>query len=413
MGIWNWLRGRSEARGAIAASDATGGIGVTVVPWTGALSLDYSGSERVTIEQALTVPAVWAAVNFLAATMASLPVQVFRRTRSGRKRDGAPPAQLLRMAPNPWQTSYDWRHMLFTALFTEGRALAWIERDSKGYVVALWPLPLQDVTIRRAADRTGRVEYIRRLAGRETVYQAEEVIDLAFLRKPDGIGHWGPIERCAGAIRQAINAQKYALTVFGAKGIPPFVIQGPFQSGEAARRAADDVARAAARAMADGRPAIALPGGHEIKRIMDSPEAMQLVETQRFAVEQIARVYGLPPVFLQDLMRATFSNAEQQDLHFVKHALRRWVVAFEQELTLKVLGGAGQPRSVKLNLDGLLRGDFASRMQGHATAIQHGIMTPNEARALEDREPMPGGDELLIQGATVPLGQQTQGAGNG
>ncbi|RME62410.1 MAG: phage portal protein, partial [Alphaproteobacteria bacterium] len=263
--------------------------------------MDYSGSSRVTVEEALSLPAVWAAVNFLASTMASLPLQVYRTTRSGRSKYGGPPAPLLRMAPNPWQTSYDWRHMMFTSLFTAGRALSWIERDGSGRVVAIWPLPLDEVVVRRSEDRSGRVQYVRGKGRAATVYEADEVIDLAFLRTADGLGHYGPIDQCGGAIRQALNARAYALTIFGARGIPPFVITGPFQSGEAARRAADDVARAAARAMADGRPAIALPAGHDIKRIMDSPDKMQLVEAQKYAVTEIARVYGLPPVFLQDL----------------------------------------------------------------------------------------------------------------
>jgi len=126
---------------------------------------------------------------------------------------------------------------------------------------------------------------------------------------------------------------------------------------------------------------------------------------QRFSIEQIARIYNLPPIFLQDLTHGTFSNTEQQDLHFVKHTVKRWVEQTEAELNLKLFG-RGSAYFVEFNLDGLMRGDLATRMQAHATAIQNGIRTPNEVRKIENLPPLPGGDDLMIQGATVPLTSQ-------
>ena len=134
----------------------------------------------------------------------------------------------------------------------------------------------------------------------------------------------------------------------------------------------------------------------------------QMIETQRWCVEQIARLYGLPPTFLQDLTHGTFSNTEQQDLHFVKHTLRRWVEQFEQEMNLKLFGRASNTRYVEMNVDGLLRGDFNSRMTGYATGITHGFMKPSEVRMLENWPDADGADQLFIQSATVPLTQAGQ-----
>jgi HK97 family phage portal protein len=153
---------------------------------------------------------------------------------------------------------------------------------------------------------------------------------------------------------------------------------------------------------------MALPLGHELKSVGFNPEQMQLVEIKRFLVEEIARIYSLPPTFLQDLTHGTFSNTEQQDLHFVKHTLSRWVRQFEQELTLKLFG-RNSGVEVKIELDGLLRGDVKTRMEAHATAIQNAIRTPNEVRELEDLNPKDGGDSLMVQGATVPIGAQVGG----
>ena len=113
------------------------------------------------------------------------------------------------------------------------------------------------------------------------------------------------------------------------------------------------------------------------------------------------------PIFLQDLTHGTLSNTEQQDLHFVKHTLSQWIKAWEQECNLKLFGPRNRARFVEFNVDGLLRGDFRTRMEGYAKAIQNAINTPDEVRAMENW-PRKGGDadKLHIQGATVPLGDQ-------
>ena len=113
-------------------------------------------------------------------------------------------------------------------------------------------------------------------------------------------------------------------------------------------------------------------------------------------VEEICRVYRTPPAFVQDLTRATFTNAEQQDLHFTKHTILPWLRADEQEMNLKLFGG-GEKAFAEYNVDGLLRGDFKTRMDGYGRAIQSGVLKPNEAREFENLPPAEGGDKLLVQ----------------
>jgi HK97 family phage portal protein len=172
------------------------------------------------------------------------------------------------------------------------------------------------------------------------------------------------------------------------------------------------VAKTTAKLAREGKPVMAIPMGHELKPVGFNPTEMQLLELQRFSIEQIARIYSLPPIFLQDLSKGTYSNTEQQDLHFVKHTLKRWIEQFEQELNLKLFP-RGSKLYVEFNVDGLLRGDFKTRMEAHATTIQNGIRTPNEVRDIENMLPREGGDSLMIQGATVPISTQINGlAGN-
>jgi len=170
------------------------------------------------------------------------------------------------------------------------------------------------------------------------------------------------------------------------------------------KRASNDIMRAINEAKASGKPIVQLPPGYSLKPIGFDPDKGQMTDARSFQIAEIARVLQLPPVFLQDLSHGTFSNTEQQDLHLVKHLVAQWARALEEELNLKLFGQRNGGRYVAHNLDGLMRGDFTTRMEGLARAVQTSIITPDEARALENR-PAKGGnaDKLFMQGATTPI----------
>jgi HK97 family phage portal protein len=359
----------------------------------------------VTIDGALGVPAVWAAVNFLSGTIAGLPLQVYRRTESGRERVSGGVSAVLNENANDDMSSFEWLKYTFEQVFTGGRGVTYIERNASGAIINLIPFDPSKVRVDRAGD--GRKRY--RFANR--VYEASEIIDLPFMLKSNGTDVRGPVMTNKDAIGMAIAASRYGAKAFQSGGVPPAVLTGPFQSAAGAVRASDDVAKTMAKLGAEGRSVMALPLGHELKPIGFNPEQMQLIELQRFSIEQIARIYSLPPVFLQDLTHGTFSNTEQQDLHFVKHTVKRWVEQAEAEINLKLFG-RNSDLYAEFNVDGLLRGDFKTRMEAHATSIQNGIRTPNEVRDIENLAPHPEGVNLMIQGATVPMGSQPVG-GNG
>jgi HK97 family phage portal protein len=155
-----------------------------------------------------------------------------------------------------------------------------------------------------------------------------------------------------------------------------------------------------------GTPFFGMPPGHALKAIGIDPDKGQMTEARLFQIQEIARLYGLPPVFLQDLAHGTFSNTEQQDLQLVKHNIGQRAKEFEDELNLKLFGQRRRARFVRHNLDGLQRGSFKERIEGFGLAIQTAQMTPDEVRVIEDRPPKEHGDKLYIQGATVPLGTQ-------
>lgn len=371
-----------------------------VLGWGGNTS---SAGVSVTIDNALGVPAVWAAVNFIAGTIAGLPLHVYRKTENGREKVQGGLSTILHDAVNDETSSFDWRKYTFERVLTGGRGLTYIERNAMGRIVNLWPLDPSNVKIYR---RNGRKYYAYTENGRETVYSAGEIIDLPFMLGSDMLTAKSPILSNKEPIGLVIAATAYGAQFFNNGGVPPFVMTGNFQTGAAMKRASDDLEQAVKSASKEGRLALTLPAGHEIKSIGADPDKSQLTELKRFCIEEIARIYSLPPTFLQDLTHGTFSNTEQQDLHFVKHTVKRWIEQFEQELNLKLFGRQNSNQYVEFNLDGLLRGDFTTRMQGYATAIQNAVLTPNEARQAENRPNHEKGDDLLVQGATVPLGSQ-------
>ena len=295
--------------------------------------LSASAGVTVNTDTALGVPAVWAAVNFLSGTLAGLPLHVYRKTSKGRARATGPLEGILHDTANDSMSSFEWRKYMFDQVFTGGRCVTYIERSDSGAVKNLWPL---DPQYTRVEHRTQGRQQVRVYLHKGQTYAASEVLDVPFMLKSNGIDVRGPISTNRDAIGMAIAASRYGAKAFQSGGIPPVVLQGPFQSGAAAARASDDVAKTTAKLAREGRPVMALPMGHEMKQIGFNPEQMQLIELQRFSIEQIARIYSLPPVFLQDLTHGTFSNTEQQDLHFVKHTLKRWIEQVEQEMNLKL-----------------------------------------------------------------------------
>jgi HK97 family phage portal protein len=356
---------------------------------------------NVSIDSALTVPAVACAVAFLSRTMATLPAHAYRDTKDGPVRLTGKTAVTIHEAPNDLMGAAKFWQYFWQQVFTGGRGLAWIERNGP-HIEALWPMDPRKTTVKRSGfDLTYKFE--------NKEYPAADVIDIPFMLRADQVSHYGPIKLASKAIQLALAMNDYGSTFFAGGGVPPLALVGPLPTGaEAVKRALADTQRAIDTARESGKPIVTIPSGYELKPIGFDPEKGQMTEARLYQVQEIGRAFQLPPAFLQDLSKGTFANVEQQDLHLVKHLVGQWARLLEDELNLKLFGRFKAGRYVELNLDGLMRGDFKSRIEGIARAIQTAQMTPNEGRALENRprHSNPAADELLVQGATVVLGQQ-------
>ncbi len=366
---------------------------------------------EVTPDRALGVPAVWCAVNFIAGTFASLPAIVYRKTEGGRERADSDPvyALLHDWVNDDFLTSFAWRKYSMVNTLLGGRSFTFIERNRPGSkVLNLWPLEPHKITVERI---DGKRRYRYRDGTREVVYQNNEVIDVPFMMASDNLASFNPIHTLKNALGLAIALEEYASKFFQNGGVPPLAMQMPATASPGAtRRAVANIEDLLKISNEEGRLVLPMPQGHRLEPVGFRPQEGQLIEARNYQLLEVARIYGLPPVFLQDLSHGTFSNTEQQDLMLVKHTLTQWLKCWEQELNAKLFG----PRSrnfIEFNVDGLLRGDFKTRMDGYATAVQNAIRTPDECRDLENL-PRKGGDadQLHVQGATVPLGAQKKQA---
>lgn len=374
--------------------------------------MESASGVNVSIHNADDCVPVWAAVNFIAKTIAALPLNVYRRDGDSQERaTGDRIHALLHDAVGPETTSFDWRKLMMQDALLPGRHVTMIVRNLAGRVIELRPLPYGSVTVERV---NGKKRYAYQPSSGSTQYfGAEDVIDIPWALSFDGVTHKSPVSKMKNAIGLYMAQESYASKVFQNGGVPPMQLVGPFTSQAGAKRASDDVVRAIAEATSAKRPVVAMPAGHELKPVGTDPEKMQMTEGRQYQLGEIARIYGLPKVFLQDLTGATYSNTEQQDLHFVKHTLMAWLEQIEQEINLKLFSGSTS-KFAEFEVDGLLRGDFKSRMEGYSTGIQNGILKPSEARRMENRSSDdPEADKLYIQGGTVPLGTQPMPAAAG
>lgn len=388
-------------------------IDANSLPW--ARLVPGWGAENTALEcsreEAIKATPVFAAVNFLSSGMSVLgrvieELQGDKWVRVTGKLDN-----LLNGAINDEWDADRWIKYSFWQTLTFGRQFTWIERPN-GQILNLWPLDPTRVVVKSYDGRT-TYEYSA-IGGQRFVYPAADIIDIPFALEADQICHISPLTKGARAIALLLAMEKYGSRFFAGGGVPPLALQGPLPQGpEAFNRATQQITQAIKIAKESERPFFPMPPGHELKAVGFEPEKGQLTEARRFQVEEVARLYGVPPWFLQDLSNANFANSENQDLHLVKHTLAHWANAWESQMNLKIFGRRVNNRRVRLNMDSLLRGDFKTRADAIAGLVNAAVYTPNDGRGYMGLEKSddPNADKLYMQGATVPLGTQPKEPG--
>jgi HK97 family phage portal protein len=355
----------------------------------------------VDVNVAMSVPAIWCSVMFLTGCMGALPLKLHKKTAAGKDLlDTTSMAKMLSGKVNDeYLTSFNWRRNTMASVMLTGRGMTYIERFKTGDARYLWPFETTKTTVSR---KKGKLTYKYREGGEVKTYVPADVIDMRMLDALDGVGVFNPVEQLKDTIGLAVALRRYASRYFQNGGVPPLAMEGPAASPAAVTRGKNDIGELVKQSTANGDNVLYVPTGHKLTQIGFNPEKSQLLEAQRFIVEEVSRIYNLPPAFLHSLLNATFANVEQQDLNLVKHSLVHWVEQWEQELNAKLFG-VQRGRFVEFDLNALLRGDLISRMAAYASAITNAVMAPNEARRRENLPDAPGGDRLFINSASVPI----------
>ena len=368
--------------------------------------------KTVNERSAMQLTAVYACVRILAEAVAGLPLHLYRCGRNGSKEKAVehPLYFLLHDEPNPEMTSFVFRETLMTHLLLYGNCYCQIIRDGRGQVAALYPLMPNQMSVDR--DEKGQIYYTYVRSGEKaatmnhgTVYLLpEDVLHIPALGF-DGLVGYSPIAMAKNTIGMGLACEEYGAKFFANGAAPSGVLEHPGTVKDISRlRESWNAIYGGSRNA--GKVAILEEGMH-YSPISISPNEAQFLETRKFQVDEIARIFHVPPHMIGDLERSTFSNIEQQSLEFVKYTLNPWVCRWEQALTRSLLS----PREkreycIKFNVDGLLRGDYQSRMNGYAVGRQNGWMSANDIRELENLDRIPaeqGGDLYLVNGNMIRM----------
>jgi HK97 family phage portal protein len=376
--------------------------------WFGGGVSSHSG---VTVNEntALYSTAVFACVRVLAETVASLPLPVYKRLKKGGKeRDPTHPLyRVLHDQANEEMTSFTWRETMMGHLLTWGNAYSEIEWGNDGNVKALWPLR-PDKTWPERNPKTKKLEYYTVLPDDTSVkLPTERILHLKGL-SPNGLVGYSPIRMAREAIGLSLATEEFGARFFGDGAHPGGIVEYPGSlSDEAYDRYKNDV-RNEYSGLSKSHRLMVLEEGLKYHQVGIPPEDAQFLETRKFQVSEIARIYRVPPHMIGDLDRATFSNVEQQSLDFVIHTVRPWLVRWEQELKMNLFITPRDKRRffTEFLVDGLLRGDIESRFKAYQIGIQNGWYNRDEIREKENDNPIEGGLGKIytVNAATIPLG---------
>ena len=360
----------------------------------------------------MQMTAVYSCVRILSEAVAGLPLHLYQYIENGSKEKAIkhPLYFLLHDEPNPEMTSFVFRETLMTHLLLWGNAYAQIIRNGKGEVVALYPLMPNRMTVNR--DDTGQLYYeyqtssddAKTTKGGTVRLKPTDVLHIPGLGF-DGLVGYSPIAMAKNAIGMAIACEEYGAKFFANGAAPGGVLEHPGTIKDPQR--VRESWQSTFGGSGNANKIAVLEEGMKYTPIGISPEQAQFLETRKFQINEIARIFRVPPHMVGDLEKSSFSNIEQQSLEFVKYTLDPWVIRWEQSIQRSLLSRDEKAvYFVKFNLEGLLRGDYQSRMNGYAIGRQNGWMSANDIRELENLDRIPakdGGDLYLINGNMLPL----------
>lgn len=378
--------------------------------WYGPVGRAVSSGVHVTDDVAMTYSAVWAATRLLAGTGGWLPFGLYRRLDNGGREIATqdPRHILVHDRPNPEMTAMMYRAMGIGFQVNRGNFYAEIQRETgmDRRPVAYWPIHSSRVTVLRDAETDELVYKVANNRGEPSFIPARDMLHVPSMISDDGIIGKGVIQHARESIGFGIATERHGANWFGKGAVPRIVIN---HTGKMDTEARAEFRKEWAEIYGgpDGSKVALLGADATVTPISVSAEDSQFLFTRQHNVEEIARWYGVPPHMLQHLLRSTHNNIEHQGIEFVVYSLIPWLKLWEQEYWAKTLTEEEKPNHFyEFNVTALLRGDAAARGNFYKSMVNTGLMSRNEARKLENLNPVEGGDTMLVQGAMVGLNDE-------
>ena len=368
--------------------------------------------EKVDEKTAMQIATVYACVRLLADSVAQLPLFLYRDEKDGKSSKAVkhPLYKILYRQPNPEMTSFSFREVMMTHLLLWGNAYAQIVRDGKNNVIGLYPLLPENVEVDRGEN--GKLYYtyhaytdeVPNTKNKDIVFRREEILHVVGLGF-NGLVGFSPIAMMKNVLGATIAVEKYGSVFFKNGAQPMGVLEHPgvLKNPERIRENWKEVYGGASNAQSVS----ILEEGMSYKPISLPPEDSQFLSTREFDVEEICRIFRVPPHMVQSLKRSTFNNIEHQSIDFVVHTLDPWLLRIEQAIIKDLL--LENEKDVyypKFNVDGLLRGAVNERMRAYSVGVTNGFLSPNEVRRKENLPPIPaeeGGDFYFVNGSYTRL----------
>ena len=363
------------------------------------------GASNIGGDAALQLTAVYACVRVAAESVSTLPFMLYKQGEDGAKERITDHwlYTLFAKRPNAYQNPLEFREMMQGHVELRGNAFAQIVGNSRGEVTDLLPIHPDRVTVEMLSDTNWRYR-VRNGDHSETILTRGDVFHIKGL-SPDGVLGYNPIQLARKAVEAGLAAQDYGMRFFLNDARPGGWLEfpGQFKDDEQRRQWREGWQRSQA---GEHRGKIAvLEFGMKFHEMGLTNEDAQFLETRKFNRSEIASLYRIPPHLIGDLEKATFSNIEQQSIDFLVHSLRPRLVRWEEAIKSTFLDPE-DGLAVEFPATALLRGDAAARAAYYHNGILDGWLTRNEARQLENNNPLPGLDKPLR-----PLNMATAGKG--
>lgn len=392
MGILRRMQTEARATAGIIGSPRD----PVIASWLGVSSMTAAG-QSVTPESARRVAAVYACVRALALPYAAMPLLVWKYTAGGKERDPSHPLwPLLHDRPNRLQTSFEWREMMVGHLCLRGEAYSQILTRNDGVVDELLPLHPDRVQSFLAPDGRVAYRYTPRDGGPARILLDQEV--LRFIGwSDDGITGLSPIALHRETIGRSMAIREYGSRMFSNSAAPKGGIKIPSALGPEAAAKLRESWEARHRGAENAGKLAIFDGGMEWVSIGMTNDDAQYIEALKFDIEEIARIYGVPPHKIGHLERSTNNNIEHQGIEFVTDSMLPLARRTEDRLNLSLLSDSGrQTHFIGLELKGLLRGDATARSNFYRALFNIGALSPNDALRAEDMDIYEGGDVRYV-----------------